>query len=93
VARQQQQKIEKSMKTGGKTAEMRVLAIFGSNGSLCGYHVSFSHVDITKMMPMRCVWDIFTQMSRGVKEGADLHNSTMFRTRSGAEMQLDKLLN
>jgi len=56
------------------------------------YHVSFSHVDITKMMPLRRVWDIFTQMSRGVTEGADLHNSTMFRTRSGAEMQLDKLL-
>jgi len=59
------------------------------------YHVSFSHVDITKMMPLRRVWDIFTQISlgvKGVKDGTDSHNSTAFASRSGAELQLDKLL-
>ena len=56
------------------------------------YHIAFAHVDITKMMPLRRVWDIFTQMSRGIKLGMDSQNSTVFATLSGAEMQLDKLL-
>ena len=55
------------------------------------YHVSFTHVDITKMMPLRRVWDIFTQISRSPSgRGFGATNNSTVRT--DAERQLDELL-
>jgi len=31
------------------------------------YHVNFVHVDITQMMPLKRIWDVFTQMSQGLE--------------------------
>jgi len=55
------------------------------------YHVIFTHIDITKMMPLKRVWDIFTQMSHsagGEKNAAA--NTTALVLES--EKQLDALL-
>ena len=55
------------------------------------YHVSFTHVDITKMMPLKRIWDIFTQMSRSADGGGTvISNSSALVLES--EKQLDALL-
>jgi hypothetical protein len=53
------------------------------------YRVNFTHVDITKMMPLKRVWDIFTQMSHAVGSG---HLSNHSSVLPDAEKQLDALL-
>jgi len=55
------------------------------------YHVSLTHVDITKMMPLRRVWDIFTQISHNLGADGPRFNSSSV-TRPDAERQLDELL-
>ena len=55
------------------------------------YHVSLTHVDITKMMPLRKVWDIFTQMAHNLGADGSRFNSSSV-TRPDAERQLDELL-
>ena len=55
------------------------------------YHVSLTHVDITKVMPLRRVWDIFTQISHNLDvDGLQFNSSSV--TRPDAERQLDELL-
>ena len=57
------------------------------------YHVNFVHVDITKMMSLKTVWDIFTKMSLGVatdSSGLGAANSTS--PTPDNEKQLDALL-
>jgi len=59
------------------------------------YRVNFVHVDITKMMPLKRVWDIFTQMSSSTDAGAgggggNGDNTTILKP--DTEKQLDILL-
>jgi len=53
------------------------------------YHVNFTHIDITKMMPLKRVWDIFTKMSHGTGPGVLSNHSSML---PDSEKQLDELL-
>jgi len=57
------------------------------------YHVNFVHVDITKMMTLKRVWEIFTQMSLGASIGdvgvGDGNRTTLTLN---SEKQLDSLL-
>ena len=57
------------------------------------YHVSFSHPDISKMMPLNRVWDIFTQISRTPRESMVSFNMSTQGMMSNAEFSLDRLLN
>ena len=60
------------------------------------YRVNFVHVDITKMMPLKRVWEIFTQMSSssgaggGGGGGGNGDNATTLKPHT--EKQLDILL-
>jgi hypothetical protein len=57
------------------------------------YHVNFTHVDITKMMPLKRVWDIFTQMSLGAANGGGGTGGGNRTTHTlDSEKQLDLLL-
>jgi len=56
------------------------------------YHVSFTHVDITKMMPLRKIWDIFTQMSHTSSTQDSIDNKTAGAPLLDSERQLNKLL-
>ena len=55
------------------------------------YHVNFTHIDITKMMPLKRVWDIFTQMSHsaGGEKNAATNTAALVLE---SEKQLDALL-
>jgi len=53
------------------------------------YHINFTHIDITKMMPLKRVWDIFTQLSH---RDSSLILSNRTTVGSGSEEQLDALL-
>ena len=57
------------------------------------YHVAFSHVDISKMMPLSRVWSIFTQISHTPRDNNLYFNISTPGIQSDGDMQLDKLLN
>jgi len=56
------------------------------------YHVSFTHVDITKMMPLRKIWEIFTQMSHTSSTQDSIDNKTAGVSLLDSERQLNQLL-
>ena len=56
------------------------------------YHVSFAHVDITKIMPLRRIWDIYTQISPPSLGTVARNASQNAGVQHDKNMQLDNLL-
>jgi len=56
------------------------------------YHVNFVHVNITEMMPLKRVWDIFIQMSQGSANDGGFGGANSTCLTLDSEKQLDILL-
>jgi len=56
------------------------------------YHVSFSHADITKMMPLRRIWDIYTQITPPTIGVLASNSSELSANNLDKKKQLDDLL-
>jgi hypothetical protein len=56
------------------------------------YHVSFSHADITKMMPLRRIWDIYTQITPPTIGVLASNSSDLSASNLDKKKQLDDLL-